>query len=277
MIRADMHIHTYYSDGIQSPDEVVAAAKANGVNLISVTDHDNMCGSSQVAKAAKQNFLSVVDGEEISAYDGEVKVHILGYGMDASCAAYLDFHKKLVEGAEERTADILKKLSAGGINISVSEVRAQRFCKDAPLHAMYVAAAGAKKGYAGSPVDFYMRYLNHGRIGFSCICRPTPEQTVGCIKQSGGVASLAHPGRITLPKEGVISLIERLLAVGLDGIEAVYSGHTNSETQYYKELATRYGLLVTGGSDTHAPGGSRKVGDPAFYPSEALLAALKIL
>lgn len=277
MIRADMHIHTYYSDGIQSPEDVVAAAKANGVNLISVTDHDNMCGSSEVLKAAKQNSLLVVGGEEISAYDAEVKVHILGYGMDAHCSAYLDFHKKLVEGAEARTDDILKKLASGGINISLGEVRAERYCTDAPLHAMYVAAAGAKKGYAGSPVDFYMRYLNHGRIGFSCINRPTPEETVECIKQSGGVASLAHPGRITLPKEGVIYLIERLLPVGLDGIEAIYSGHTNSETQYFKELATRYGLLVTGGSDTHTPGGNRKVGDPSFYPSEELLAALKIL
>ncbi|MDE7300780.1 MAG: PHP domain-containing protein, partial [Clostridia bacterium] len=255
MIRADMHIHTYYSDGIQSPDDVIAAAKANGVNLISVTDHDNMCGSLQVAKLAKQNSLLFVDGEEISAYDGDVKVHILGYGMDATCPAYLDFHKKLVDGAEERTADILKKLASGGINITIGEVKEQRFCKDAPLHAMYVAGAGAKKGYAGSPVDFYMRYLNHGRIGFSCIWRPSPEATVKCIKQCKGVASLAHPGRISLPKEGVISLIERLKAVGLDGIEVVYSGHTNSETQYYEELATRYGLLVTGGSDTHTPGG----------------------
>ena len=277
MIRADMHIHTYYSDGIQSPDDVVAAAKANGVNLISVTDHDNMCGSLQVAKAAKRSSLKVVDGEEISAYDGDVKVHILGYGMDAHCPANLDFHKKISEGAEARCADILKKLSSGGINISLDEVRAERYCKDAPLHAMYVAAAGAKKGYAGSPVDFYVRYLNYGRIGFSVIQRPSPEETVRCIKQSGGFASLAHPGRITLPKEGVISLIERLNAVGLDGIEAVYSGHTDYETQYYEELAARYGLLVTGGSDTHAPGGNRKVGDPPFYPSEALLAALKIL
>ena len=88
-----------------------------------------------------------------------------------------------------------------------------------------------------------------------------------CLK-CGGFCSIAHPGRISLEKEGVIKLLERLIPLGLGGIEAVYSGHTDSQTQYYKELADRYSLLVTGGSDTHFKEGNRKVGVPYFIPSK---------
>lgn len=274
MMRADMHIHTYYSDGAQSPRTVVATAKGRGVDLISVTDHDNACAWKEVSALAKAQDIVAVCGEEISAYDGEVKVHILGYNMDTGCAEYVAFHKKLDDGAEQRTADILKKLAAKGINIKYEDVLKERRFSQSPIHAMHIAAAGAKRGYASSPVDFYARYLNYGTAGFSCICRPSSEETVRFIKSCGGVCSLAHPGRISMEKEGVISLIERLKQCGMDGIEAVYSGHTATETQYYKDIAAKLNLLVTGGSDTHYAQGNRSIGTPLFCPDERLLAAL---
>ena len=277
MIRADMHIHTYYSDGGQSPEDVVAGAKRAGVNLISVTDHDNSNGRHIVKELALKAGIRAVDGEEISAYEGEVRVHILGYGMDYSNPAYVAFAKALYEGAEERTLDILNKLKKVHVNISYGEVLRERRCDKSPLHAVHIAVAGARKGYASSPWTFYGKYLNLGAAGFSCIKRPSPEQTARMIKECGGVCSLAHPGRITMEAEGVTALIERLIPCGLAGIEAVYSGHTFSETQYYKELAEKYNLLVTGGSDTHYAEGNRRIGEPPFYPDERLLSALKIL
>ncbi|MCM1546056.1 MAG: PHP domain-containing protein [Clostridiales bacterium] len=277
MIRADMHIHTYYSDGGQSPADVVAGAKRAGVNLISVTDHDNSNGREEVKSLALKAGITAVDGEEISAYDGDVKVHILGYGINYENPAYTEFNKLICEGAEERTFDILRKLSKVNVNISYGEVLRERRCAKSPLHAVHIAIAGARKGYAGSPWAFYGKYLNYGTAGFSCIKRPTPEGTVKMITECGGVCSLAHPGRISLEKGGVISLVGRLVPCGLAGIEAVYSGHTATETQYYKELAERYGLLVTGGSDTHYAEGNRRIGDPPFYPDERLLSALKLL
>ena len=277
MIRADMHIHTYYSDGGQSPADVIAGARRAGVNLISVTDHDNSNARLTVKELAKKAGITAVDGEEISAYDGDVKVHILGYNMDYSGRAYTDFNRSLCEGAEERTLDILQKLSRVNVNISYGDVLRERRCKKSPLHAMYIAVAGARKGYAGSPFTFYTRYLNYGCAGFSCIARPTPEQTARVISSSGGLCSLAHPGRISLDADGVKTLIERLIPCGLSGIEAVYSGHTLKETQYYKELADSFNLLVTGGSDTHYAEGNRRIGEPPFYPDERLLSALKLL
>lgn len=276
MIRADLHIHTYYSDGGQSPSDVVSAARGRGVNLISVTDHDTALAAAETKPLAEKAGILFVDGVEVSAYDGDVKVHLLCYGMDYSSPAYLSFIKKINDGAEERTFDILKRLAAAGVNIEYGEVVRERRSKEAPVHSMYIAKAGARKGYAASPFDFYTKYLNYGTVGFSCICRPTPEETVVMCESCGGLCSLAHPGRISLDGDGVIKLIERLTPVGLRGIEAVYSGHTDIQTQYYKGLAERYSLYVTGGSDTHYSGGNRKVGVPCFYPSEELLSALKI-
>lgn len=277
MIRADLHIHTYYSDGTQSPRDVVSAAQRAGVNLISVTDHDNSNASKEVRALAAERGITAVDGEEISAYDGDVKVHILGYGMDYNCPAYKNFSAKLYKSAEERTYEILQNLSAVGLKITVEEVIKERTCDSSPLHAMYIARAGAKRGYASSPFDFYAKYLNFGTVGFSRLGRPTPEETCAVIYECGGISSLAHPGRITMDKTRVEALISRLADLSLAGIEAVYSGHTVIQTQYYKELADRYNLLITGGSDTHSVQGNRSVGTPAFYPDGKLLSALKII
>lgn len=277
MIRADMHIHTYYSDGGQSPADVVAGARRAGANLISVTDHDNSLACRAVKELAEKAGIKAVSGEEISAYEGDVKVHILGYGTDPLNPAFAAFNKRLYDGAEERAFDILRKLEKVNVRISYGEVLRERRCEKSPLHAMYIAVAGARKGYASSPFSFYARYLNYGAPAFSCICRPTPEETARIITNSGGLCSLAHPGRISLDKDGVTSLVKRLVPCGLAGIEAVYSGHTANETQYFKELADRFNLLVTGGSDTHYSEGNRRIGDPLFYPDERLLSALKII
>lgn len=252
------------------------AAKARGVGLIAVTDHDNSNGRKEVKELALRAGIISVDGEEISAYDGDIKVHMLAYGMNYADPAYTAFNKRLTEGAEERAFDILKKLAAVGVKLSYGEVIRERKCKKSPVHATYIAVAGARKGYANSPYSFYTKYLNYGAAGFSCICRPTPEETAEVVKRCGGFCSLAHPARISVDKQGLISLIERLVPCGLRGIEAVYSGHTAIETQYYKELAERFGLLVTGGSDTHYAEGNRRVGVPEFYPCGGLLSALKI-
>lgn len=276
MIRADLHTHTYYSDGGQSPEDIITAAKGRGVNLISITDHDNAEGCAEGQVLAKEAGISFVDGVEVSAYEGDIKVHMLCYGMDYSSPVYKAFAKKLYDGAEERTFDILKKLSTVGVNIGYGEVIRERRSKSCPIHGMHVARAGARKGYASSPVDFFIKYLNFGKVGYSCVCRPTSKETVEMCASCSGFSSIAHPGRISADEEWVNKLISNLISCGLGGIEAVYSGHTDRQTQYYKGLAERYSLLTTGGSDTHYSEGNRRIGDPCFYPSEQLLSALKI-
>lgn len=274
MMRADMHIHTYYSDGTQSPADVIAAAKCAGLGLISVTDHDTMGAADEVKALAAEAGIRAVDGIEISAY-GEVKVHMLGYGLDKSCPAYLRYYREAVEGSYARCEDTLAKLKSRDICVPMDKVLAERTVEGTPVHSMFICRAAAKLGYANSAGAFYLAYLVDGKCAHSRVGRLTPEQAVATISTCGGISSLAHPGRISLEKSVKESLISRLKGLGLSGIEAVYSGHTEEETAYYKEIARKYGLLVTGGSDTHYAGGPRSVGSPVFCPDEALLCALE--
>ena len=275
-LRADLHIHTYCSDGLLSPAEVVKIAVANGINVISVTDHDTMLATDEVCTLAKKSGIISVRGIEVSAYEGELKLHTLGYNVDNKCATYKQFAKKLYDGSVKRAEDIIYKLNKNGVALSMEEVLAQKTVKDSPIHGMHVSRAGAAKGYASSPFNFYSKYLAGGKCAFSCIGRPTPEETIEIINACGGFASLAHPGRIDLDKNGVAALVKKLAACGLGGIEGVYSTHTSTDTAYYKELAKTYRLVVTGGSDTHYKEGNRQIGSPEFCIDEALAKKLKI-
>ncbi|MBD5632320.1 MAG: PHP domain-containing protein [Clostridia bacterium] len=263
-MKADLHIHSYYSDGGMSPAEALSLAKANGVDLIALTDHDTMAGCGEIA---------AVRGVEISAYDNDTKVHVLCYNPNGNIDGFL---KSLFEGSFKRTEDIIYKLNMAGVAITFDEVEAERFSRETPIHAMHIARVGARKGYASTPFAFYEKYLALGGAAFSNIFRPSPEEAVEVINAAGGLSSLAHPGRIDLPPEELKKLIKRMKLCGLGGIEAVYSSHTFKETAYYKELAKEYGLLITGGSDTHYKGGSKTIGEPDFQPSEELLQKLGI-
>ncbi len=275
-MRADLHIHTYYSDGLLSPAEIAETARKNGVQLIAVTDHDTMIGCRAGEFYCKNIGVKFVHGAEISAYEGDVKVHTLCYSPDENNTDFKAFMAELYENSLKRTEIIINKLNAEGVKLSFEEVSLERHDKNTPVHAMHISRAGFKKGYCKSAGDFFMTYLMYGKPAFCCDFRPTPEKTVEIISAAGGVASLAHPGRIDLGASDLKNLAARMKSCGLCGIEAVYSAHTVGETAYYKELARELNLEVTGGSDIHAEEGKRILGMPAFEPEAALLHKLKI-
>ncbi|MCD8308317.1 MAG: PHP domain-containing protein [Clostridia bacterium] len=275
-MRADLHIHSYYSDGLVSPAHIAETCAKNGVQLAALTDHDNADGCTEFLSECGKYGVKGVVGLEISAYDGDVKIHTLGYNVNTACSDFLNFKKFVQAGSKERMAQVLCKLKKIGFELNFEEVDAQRYSAEAPYHIMHAAFAAAKKGYAPTAGEFYINYLAPGKPAFSNACRPSPEYALEVINKSGGISSLAHPGRITLETQEKIALIQRMKACGLNGIEAIYSGHTVGETAYYKEIAAKYSLLVTGGSDTHYATGNRAIGTPEYYPSQELLSALDI-
>lgn len=272
---ADMHVHTTASDGLLTPAEVIEAAVSAGLQMVAITDHDTAINCGKLNTYAQNHNIKTVTGVEISAYDRGVKIHTLGYGFDPGNAVFKDFLNTLSKGGEERLKDILKKLERAGVYLSAEEVREQRAFKNAPVHAMHICRAAVLKGYEKSPLGFYAKYLMPGKAAFSEICRPSPESAINAINAAGGIAVLAHPGRIALEKDKLEALIVRLADAGLKGIEAVYSAHTPSETAYFKEIAGSLKLYVTGGSDTHFKGGDKRIGTPEFHPSEELRQRLK--
>lgn len=275
-MRADLHIHTYCSDGLQSPEDVAIIAKNNGVKLISITDHDTALAYPEIFTHCEKRGIKAVYGIEISAYENGVRLHTLGYGINPEHPVFKKFLEELVDGSFARTEDILSKLRKNGIRIAFEDVLKYRRCNKAPIHSMYVARAGAQKGYYTNPFEFQKRYLSGGCIAYSEVGRPSPGKAVEIIEECGGLSSLAHPGRIELEKEEVISLIKRLAGLGLKGIEAYHSAHTPQETAYYEEVAKEYGLFVTGGSDTHFKEGNKQIGTPVFDCGEELCEKLGI-
>lgn len=271
-MRADLHIHTYYSDGALSPAEVVAEANKNGVELIAVTDHDCMPACKELPALCSAAEINFVNGLEVSAYLGGVKIHTLGYNVNVENPDFKNFLKELRLGSYKRGEDIINKLNSNGVKITLEEVTSRLKSPLSPVHVMHFAFACAAKGYCGgNPFEFFKNYLAWGKCGFSDICRPSPFEAVEIISAAGGFSSLAHPARIDMPQSDLIKLIENMKACGLGGIEAVYTTHTVTETAYYKETAKTFSLEVTGGSDVHRIGGSREIGQPVFR-AEGVLA-----
>lgn len=273
-MRADLHVHTRFSDGLQSVEEVAREAYKNGVKLLAVTDHDTAYACQSFIKACKPLGITPVTGAEISAYIGDVKLHTLCYNADLGNSVYKNFLQSLKENSVKRGEEIIFKLKANGIKLTMEEALSERALDQVPLHAMHIARAGCKRGYASSPNAFFMNFLAWGTVGFSTLLRPTPEEVLAAASAAGGFCSLAHPGRIDMNKSDLYALISRLKDTGLGGIEAVYSTHTANETAYYKEIAATFGLTVTGGSDTHVFGGRKKIGVPYFEADGNLLQKL---
>ncbi len=270
----DLHIHTVYSDGGFTPEKVVRHAKAAGLNLIAVTDHDTVEGCKELAAVAATEGIRSVAGIEVSAYCGETKFHTLGYGMDEKALA--PFLKRLYDGSVVRRDEIIFKLNKLGYDITTEDVDGQRFSLSSPVHVMHIARAIAAKGYASSPQEAFFKFLVCGKPAHSCAERPTPEEACRAIASAGGIAVLAHPARISMGCEELKQKILSLKDWGLSGIEAYYTTHTKEQTAYYKELADRLGLIVTGGSDTHFDDGGRKIGFPRFEAGSRLLERLCI-
>lgn len=273
-LRADLHTHTYYSDGRQSPDDVIDAALRTGVRLIAVTDHDTMLGCDRAAESARDAHVRYVRGLEVSAYAGDVKFHTLGYGMDED--KFAGFLTALYENSIRRAEDVIGKLNAAGIRMTVEDAAAERRSDRAPIHGMHIARAGVKRGYAPTPFAFFGEYLARGKTGFSCVGRPSPEDTCGAIAAAGGFSVVAHPGRVEMTEEELKKWIVRLKGFGLGGIEVYYTTHTVIQTAYYKRLAEELSLEATGGSDTHYSGGRNRIGEPAFFAGDSLRKRLKI-
>lgn len=269
----DLHIHTYYSDGVLSPEKVVNLAICGGVSVISVTDHDTMKGVERTKSSADKFGVEVVEGVEVSAYDGDIKFHTLGYGVDVK--KFQPFLDKIYKNSFARAEDVIFKLNRAGVNIGLDDAAGERYSSDTPVHGMHIARAVLKKGYVKSVAEFFIKYVD-SKVVFSAKGRPSPEEVCEAITSAGGLAVVAHPGRIKMGEKQLKDRIKSLICCGLGGIEVYYTTHTKEQTAYYKNLADSLGVFSTGGSDTHVEGGGRIIGQPRFAPDVALLKRLNL-
>lgn len=250
---ADLHVHTHYSDGTDSPQRVIELAKQAGLSAIAITDHDILNGHSEAAEAAQAAGLELIPGLEMSASDSGREVHMLGFFIEASHAG---FQQRLAEQRTRRVArihEMIARLGQLGLTITPEEVFSQANHQGA-IGRPHVAQALLKRGYVSTTKEAFDRYIGNNAPAYIAGSPLNPKIAIRAIREAGGIPVLAHP--IYLKDD---TLIEPLVPHGLVGLEVYHSGHPPEAVGRYEQLAERLGLLKTGGSDYH---GANKEGAP---------------
>ncbi len=251
--RVDLHAHTIFSDGLLTPEDLVARARDRGLAAVAVTDHDSVDGIAR-ARVAAGASIEVVPGIEISSLSDGLDLHILGFFVDGDDPL---LRERLVHFREERVQRaeaIAERLEVLGVPVDVADIleRATPGVVGRP----HLADALMRAGHVVTFDEAFKRFL--GARGEAFVPRPAfrPEEAISLIHAAGGVSVLAHPGVAVGD-----ALIERLAGQGLRGIEVWHPQHGPALTRRYRTLAQRLGLLATGGSDFHGPGRSLDLGE----------------
>jgi predicted metal-dependent phosphoesterase TrpH len=243
-LKADLHLHTTYSDGALSPQELVEKAHHAGLHTIAVTDHDSVGAVAEALQHSNALGMEVIPGVELSASTERSEVHILGYFIDTSSPEFLDALVALREKRMRRIERIVDKLNKMNIPLTMDEVLINK--SGDSLGRPHVANAMVNQGHATSYYQAFSKYLGDGRPAFEKKDCFSPQETIDLIAAAGGLSFLAHPG-VGLEDDCVKQLIDQ----GLDGIEVVHPSHSPEVVRYYRDIVSQYYLLECGGSDFH--------------------------
>ncbi|MFH1359822.1 MAG: PHP domain-containing protein [Candidatus Omnitrophota bacterium] len=242
---ADLHIHTQYSDGTLSCQDIITESLQAGLACISITDHDSLDGIKPTMALAKEVNLEVISGIELSSEINGKDIHILGYFIDEENQALLQTLKKIQQIRIERIKKMIQKLKELDIgNIHLEEVCSLGASK--ALGRPHLAACLEQKGYVSSIKEAFDRFLAEGKPAYVKKYKQSPQEAIDSIRQADGLAVLAHP-----MVSDVDDLIPAFVEAGLKGLEIFYPGYQEKTIQYYEGLAQKYQLLITGGSDSH--------------------------
>ncbi len=241
---ADLHLHTMFSDGTYTPEELIIKTKKAGLSAISVVDHDTVSGVEQVIEGAAKEDIEVLPGIELSAEHHGLEVHILGYLINYKDN---DFNKRLESLRQirvERIYKIVAKLNELGIGLSADSVF--ELAKGSTVGRLHVARAMLEGGFIRSLAEAFQKYIGDKSPAYVAGFKFSPAQAIELIKSVGGVPVLAHP--YTLKND---ELLNEIISSGIMGLEVYYPEHSQSMVNFYLEVAKKHHLLVTGGSDCH--------------------------
>lgn len=259
-ITADLHIHSYYSDGTMSPKEILTAAHENGVSLISITDHDVLDGSRELKKLCETTKIGFLSGIEMNSLNNGKNIHILGYGIDLNDKEFGDFVQKNRNRLDCLSVELIEKMQEDYDTISISDYMNYTYDRSKggwkALH--YLFEKGVTKNLREA-FPLYTKYnCNYNIAGF-----PTVQSVCEAIHKAGGIAILAHPG-VTI-KEKDLKMFQKelikLIDLGVDGVECYYPTHRKEITQVCLDVCNQRNLLITSGSDCHGTFGDAEVGE----------------
>lgn len=247
--RADLHCHTYCSDGTDSPLELLQKAKEAGLQGLSITDHDTIDAySPDVFARAEQLGLHLIPGIELSSEFQNSSIHILGYAIDLDSTELRAFLSELIKRRNRRNEEILQRLKTKGFYIAKEEL--EQFAQNAYAHRTigrpHIAELMLRKGYVRSIQEAFERYLQEGKPCYVPGIKFTPEEAIEQIHRANGKAVLAHPHFI---KKG--SVLRKLLSLPFDGLECYYGTLHKKLEQPWVQIAREKQWIATGGSDYH--------------------------
>jgi len=241
---ADLHLHTFYSDGTYTPEELIRQAVRVGLNCIAVTDHDTIAGIKPSWELGTKKDIEVIPGIELSSEYNGTEIHILGYFVDYKNKTFIAALDTLRKNRIERIYKILDKLKEMGVDLKPKKIF--DIAKEGTVGRLHVARAMLAEGFIRSLYEAFHKYIGDKGPAYVAGFKLTPQKAIDLIKNAGGTPVLAHPYTLTQDE-----LIPELVKAGLMGLEVYYPEHSQADVNFYLGLAKKYHLLVTGGSDCH--------------------------
>lgn len=252
----DLHVHSTESDGTFTPEQVVLAAKDAGLSAFALTDHDTASGVAKAAPVALECGIELIPGIELSTqYEipttkkQSKEIHIVGLYIDPANPKLLTKTKEFRDCRDSRNEKMVTALQQEGFDITMEKLIADN--PDSVITRANIARYLYQHGMIKSVQDAFDKYIGDGCKCYVGRFKVTPMEAVELIHEAGGIAILAHPLLYGMSTVTLQCLIDDLKAVGLDGIEAIYSSYTAGEEQFVKKLARENNLLISGGSDFH--------------------------
>ena len=254
-MKIDLHIHSTASDGTLSPSEILNMAQRLNLGAISITDHDTINGTKEALAIGIPPSLKFLTGVEISAnpppsFSGPGSFHILGYGINIHDTELNRTLVRLQEARKNRNPRIIELLNRMGFELTLHEIRKE--VGECQLGRPHIANQMVKKGFVQSIREAFDNYLATGQPAYVDKYRVDCDRAIAVILNAGGIPVLAHPVLLNIQDDDVLEkLVICLKEMGLKGIEAYYPEQTPDLIARYTEIANRYGLLITGGTDFH--------------------------
>ena len=268
IINADLHCHSVVSDGTLTPEDLAARAAANGVELWSLTDHDEISGQARAAAAARAHGMKYLTGTEISVTFAGQTVHIVGLGFDAQDPEMLRGLLETRGGREARAREMAAGLAAVGIE-NAYEGALKYVSNPELISRTHFARFLVESGVCRDTNEVFRRFLVEGKPGYVSHSWASLRHAVQWITRAGGMAVIAHPARYRFTANEEYALFTEFKAHGGQGVEVVTGSHTAAEYVTYGEAAREYGLAASRGSDFHSPGESHTdLGQLPFLPGE---------
>lgn len=251
----DLHTHTNYSDGDLSPYELIRLAIEKRVGILGITDHDTLDGIKQIDKTNSlivDSGIQIIDGVELSAKASKGRMHILGYDIDINNVNINKEMEKIKDNSINSVLSIMEQIKRDyGIVFGYSDIK-ELVNSNHNLGRPDLAKLCVKYGYASSIQDAFNKYLIEAYNKTRSTSKGLSyQECIELILQSKGIPILAHPKSLELPEKEFLILLKEMINSGLKGIEVYHSSHTEEEIKYYLEIANKYDLLISGGSDYH--------------------------